>query len=154
MSTGMSTSANPPVAPQSSSQPGGGAAADGAATATGITVFATHPGWEALDDGQRVSAVVTVASTASPARLLARATSPPVTDAHAGPEPGPVEAVRADLTRIAGHELAALIARAEDVDHLQRGRHGHPLADLQARVGPGATPGVGDAAHGRGLDRV
>ncbi|WP_430751028.1 ComEC/Rec2 family competence protein [Kocuria rhizophila] len=78
------------------------ATADGAATATGITVFATHPGWEALDDGQRVSAVVTVASTASPARLLARATSPPVTDAHAGPEPGPVEAVRADLTRIAG----------------------------------------------------
>lgn len=78
------------------------ATADGAATATGITVFATHPSWEALDDGQRVSAVVTVASTASPARLLARATSPPVTDAHAGPEPGPVEAVRADLTRIAG----------------------------------------------------
>ncbi|MFL0502696.1 ComEC/Rec2 family competence protein [Kocuria rhizophila] len=78
------------------------ATADGAATATGLTVFATHPGWEALDDGQRVSAVVTVASTATPARLLARATSPPVTDAQAGPEPGPVEAVRADLTRIAG----------------------------------------------------
>ncbi|WHF23465.1 hypothetical protein QJS66_03770 [Kocuria rhizophila] len=29
-------------------------------------MFATYPGWEALDDGQRVSAVVTVASTATP----------------------------------------------------------------------------------------
>nr|WP_314315660.1 ComEC/Rec2 family competence protein [Kocuria rhizophila] len=78
------------------------ATADGAPSATGLTVFATHPGWEALDDGQEVSAVVTVARTATPARLLARATSPPLTAAQAGPEPGPVEAVRADLTRIAG----------------------------------------------------
>ena len=76
--------------------------ADGAPTTAELTVFATHPGWEGVRDGERVSAVVTVADTAAPARLLARATSPPVSAGHGEQDPGLLEAVRADLTRVAG----------------------------------------------------
>ncbi|RLY94980.1 ComEC/Rec2 family competence protein [Kocuria tytonicola] len=76
--------------------------ADGAPTTGELTVFATHPGWDGVRDGERVGAVVTVADTAAPARLLARATSPPVSAGHGGQDPGLLEAVRADLTRVAG----------------------------------------------------
>ena len=76
--------------------------ADGEPAVAELTVFATHPGWEGVQDGQRVGGVVTVADTAAPARLLARATSPPVTGAGPVEEHGLLENVRADLTRIAG----------------------------------------------------
>ncbi|MDO4919425.1 ComEC/Rec2 family competence protein [Kocuria sp.] len=78
--------------------------ADGAPAPARLTVFATHPGWEAVADGQAVGGGVTVASTATPARLLARATSPPDTSHSAEPTAahGLVPAVRSDLVRIAG----------------------------------------------------
>ncbi|RKQ36372.1 ComEC/Rec2 family competence protein [Kocuria tytonis] len=78
-------------------------AADGSPAATELTVFATHPGWSELSDGERVSAVVTVTDTATPARPTARASSPPATEREVEADrDGVLTAVRADLTRVAG----------------------------------------------------
>lgn len=79
-------------------------AADGKTAGAELTVFAAHPGWDGLRDGDTVNAVVAVTRTATPARLTARATSPPTGCAHDCPvaRPGLLDTVRADLTRVSG----------------------------------------------------
>ena len=79
-------------------------AADGKTTTAELTVFAAHPGWVGLRDGDTVNAVVTVSRTATPARLTARATSPPTGCAHDCPvaQSRLLDTVRADLTRVSG----------------------------------------------------
>lgn len=79
-------------------------AADGKAATAELTVFAAHPGWDGLRDGDTVNAVVNVTRTANPARLTARATSPPTGCDHGcrGARPGLLDTVRANLTRVSG----------------------------------------------------
>lgn len=78
--------------------------ADGKPASAEVTVFAGHPGWDGVREGEAINAVVTVTRTATPARLTARATSPPTGCDHECPatRPGLLDTVRADLTRVSG----------------------------------------------------
>lgn len=79
--------------------------------ATEITVFATHPVWRELNDGDTVTATLTLTDTASPAKLTARASSAPVievTPNSTEPEPGLLDGARSDLARLSlSHGAAA-----------------------------------------------
>lgn len=78
---------------------------------TEVTVFATHPAWRELDDGDKVTATVTLTDTASAAKLTARSSSAPVVETvqnETEQEPGLLERARADLARLSlSHGAAA-----------------------------------------------
>ncbi|WP_431812918.1 ComEC/Rec2 family competence protein [Kocuria sp. cx-455] len=78
---------------------------------TEITVFATHPRWAELADGEAITATVTLTDTATPARVTARAAAAPMVAETAGDterKPGLLEAARADLARLSlSHGAAA-----------------------------------------------
>lgn len=79
--------------------------------ATEVTVFATHPAWRELDDGDQVTATLTLTDTASPAKLTARASSAPVVKAspkETDRKPGLLDGARSDLARLSlSHGAAA-----------------------------------------------
>lgn len=76
-----------------------------------FTIFATHPGWQDIAEGDSVIATLTITETASPARLTARVTSAPVpgeTEDAPEPSPGPLHHARADIARLSlSHGAAA-----------------------------------------------
>ena len=78
---------------------------------TEVTVFATHPRWGDLVDGEAITATLTLADTATPARLTARASSAPVVEQTAGEterKPGLLAGARSDLARLSlSHGAAA-----------------------------------------------
>lgn len=78
---------------------------------TEITVFATHPQWGELADGEALTATLTLTDTATPARLTARASSAPVVGQPAGEtdrKPGLLAGARTDLARLSlSHGAAA-----------------------------------------------
>ena len=79
--------------------------------ATEVTVFATHPAWRELDDGNKVTATLTLTDTASAARLTARASSAPMVEAtpnETDREQGLLDGARSDLARLSlSHGAAA-----------------------------------------------
>ena len=76
-----------------------------------FTVFATHPAWLDVADGDSITATLTISQTATPARLTARSTSAPVTNPSeeaTAPTPGLLHGARADLARLSlSHGAAA-----------------------------------------------
>ncbi|MDN5700089.1 MAG: ComEC/Rec2 family competence protein [Kocuria sp.] len=76
---------------------------------TEVTVFATHPAWQDLDDGDTLTATLTLSDTASPAKLTARASTAPVVETtEKETEPGLLEQARSDLARLSlSHGAAA-----------------------------------------------